>query len=166
MSVFFVLATGVALFGSLTACAPKATCKPLTAPIQRQLSDPPGRIVISPKDEISALFDSNSLQTFNLNLSAEDLAFLDAQPAAEKYVRGEMTFKEKTYQNVGIRYKGSAGAWYGCLETPKDNPFDFSGPKKCPKLNLKVSFSKYNPDGRFLGVKKIQFHAMNSDAFL
>ena len=145
-------------------CAPKATCKPLTAPLADVTSDAANRVKTNPTDQLAAVFNQSELQTFELNLSKEDLAFLDAQPSAEKYVRGSLTFQETTHQNVGIRYKGSAGAWYGCLETPKDNPFDFSGPKKCPKLNIKVSFSKYDPDGRFLGVKKLQFHAMNADS--
>jgi len=155
---FFVL-----LLFVVTSCAPKATCKPLTSPLAKVLKDKPDRVVVAPKDELSAIYDSPLLQTFELKLSEENLEFLNSQPAAEKYVQGSMTFQERTYQSVGIRYKGSAGAWFGCVETTRENPFDLSGPKTCPKLNIKVSFSKYSPDGRFMGVRKIQFHAMNKD---
>lgn len=146
------------------ACTPKATCKPLSAPLSDIVADEAGRIETKPADQLASVFHHEGLQTFELNLSEENLAFLDGHPAAEKYVRGSLTFREKTYSNVGIRYKGSEGSWYGCVESPSGEEFDLSGAKKCPKLSIKVNFKKYNPDGRFFGVKRIQFHAMNADA--
>ena len=60
------------------------------------------------------LFDQEKLHTFELTLSDQNLAYLDSAPALEEYVPGTLTFEGETLP-VGIRYKGSVGAWVGCL---------------------------------------------------
>jgi len=125
----------------------------------------PLRLNPEPDDEIAFLYDQSVLRTFELVLSPENMAILDADPAAENYVPGTLIYDGVEYDNVGIRYKGSAGAWIYCVagSTPQ-NPWNFTGPRTCSKLSLKVSFNEYDPEGRFFGVKKLVFHAMNSDA--
>lgn len=107
------------------------------------------------------LFDSAKLHTFEFSLAEEDLAVLDADPTAEKYVPAAMTFENETLE-VGLRYKGSVGAFVGCLDGPDPlrNP---SGKKTCTKLSLKVKINWDDPGDEFLGVRKIQLHAMNND---
>ncbi len=107
------------------------------------------------------LFDQNELHTFELTLSEEALAQIDADPAAEQYVEGSLTFRGETVEPVGIRYKGSIGAFVGCLDG-RDwaNP---SGAKTCTKLSMKVKINWDDPDREFYGVRKLQFHSMNLD---
>lgn len=107
------------------------------------------------------LFSQDQLHTFELDLSEEDLAFLDAAPADEEYVEGTLTFEGETIP-VGIRYKGSIGAFVGCLDGP--NPFVPQGPKTCPKLSLKIKINWDGSKAEFLGVRKLQLHSMNNDA--
>ena len=77
--------------------------------------------------ESSYIFDQNELRTYELNLSEEALAEIDADPTAEEYVEGSMTFEGVTIEPVGIRYKGSVGAFVGCVDGPQ--PLEPSGSK-------------------------------------
>lgn len=112
-------------------------------------------------EKSSYIFDQKKLHTFELNLPEEALAKIDADPAAEEYVEGSLTFEGETISPVGIRYKGSIGAYVGCL-SGRDwaNP---SGRKTCPKLSMKVKINWTDSDDRFYGLKKLQFHSQNND---
>ncbi len=112
----------------------------------------------------SHIFDQEALHTFELNLSEEDLAFLDDEPTAEQYVPGNMTFEGETIENVGIRYKGSVGAFATCLSGP--NPLIPTGSKTCTKLSMKVKINFDGSERTFYGLKKVQLHAMNLDRTL
>ncbi|MDP6942936.1 MAG: CotH kinase family protein, partial [Myxococcota bacterium] len=114
-----------------------------------------------PDDAIAPIFDQTVLRTFELRLDEDNLAYLDANPTAEEYVPGTLIYDGQEYGPVGIRYKGSFGSFKGCTEN--DLGWEMSGAKTCPNLNFKVSFNAYDPDGRFFGVKKLQFHAMRQD---
>ncbi len=107
------------------------------------------------------IFDQEKLLTFELNLPAAALAKIDANPAAEEYVEGSLTFEGETISPVGIRYKGSVGAFVNCLSgTDWNNP---SGYKICPKLSMKVKINWDGVDTKFYGLKKLQFHSQNLD---
>ncbi len=145
----------------------RATCPELTGPVPDQVADAEGRVVAEPGDDVAFVYDPTELREFELLLEDEDLATLDADPMAEEYVPGTLVFDGVEYGPVGVRYKGSYGAWVGCTEeSTEDNPLGMGGAKTCPKLNLKVSFNEYDDDGRFFGVKKLLFHAMNHDPSL
>jgi spore coat protein CotH len=120
-----------------------------------------------PADDIAFIYDQEVLRTFELVLTEENMEILDSDPAAENYVSGTLIYDGVAYDNVGVRYKGSAGAWINCVagSTPQ-NLWNFTGAKTCDKLNLKVSFNEYDSEGRFFAVKKLLFHAMNSDRSL
>jgi len=134
------------------------------APFQSQET---GLVFAQPDDPAAALYSPDLMPTFELQISEENLAFLDNEPAAEIYVPGTLIYEGEEIPNVGIRYKGSVGAFVGCTANSTDeNPFDTSGAKICPKLSMKVSFNEYNPDGRFMGLKKLLFHSMNQDESL
>lgn len=143
------------------ACAGLTTALPMTVP------DAADRVTTEPADPIAPLYDQAVLRTFELKLSERDLAILDADPTAEKYVPGTLVFEGKEYGPVGIRYKGSIGGWIFCVanSTP-ENPTNVGGAKTCPKLSMKISFNEYDSKGRFFGVKKLMFHAMNNDSSL
>ena len=107
------------------------------------------------------IFDQNELRTFELKLTEKDLEKIDGDPTAEQYVEGMLIFEGDTISPVGIRYKGSVGAWVGCVDGP--NLFEPSGKKICTKLSTKVKINWKGRDERFYGLKKLQFHAQNLD---
>ena len=106
------------------------------------------------------IYDQNKLHRFDLFLTQENLDEINNNPAAEKYVEGSLVFEGKVIKNVGIRYKGSIGAWVGCLSNEDwTNP---SGYKTCPKLSMKIKIN-WQGDNKFYGMKKLQFHSQNLD---
>ena len=107
------------------------------------------------------IFDQNELRTFELKLTEKDLEKIDGDPTAEQYVEGMLIFEGDTISPVGIRYKGSVGAWVGCVDGP--NPFEPSGKKICTKLSTKVKINWKDRDEKFYGLNKLQFHAQNLD---
>ena len=107
------------------------------------------------------IFDQNQLYTFEIKLPTTALARLDANPANEIYEEGTLIFQGDTISPVGIRYKGSIGAFVGC--TSGFFPLDPSGRKTCPKLSMKVKINWEGRAEKFYDLKKLQFHSMNQD---
>jgi hypothetical protein len=107
------------------------------------------------------IFDQNVLHTFELKIPKEDLEKIDSDPVAEQYVEAMLIFKGDTISPVGIRYKGSIGAFVGCVDGP--NIFEPSGKKICTKLSMKVKINWNGREERFYGLKKLQFHSQNLD---
>jgi hypothetical protein len=107
------------------------------------------------------IFDQESLHTFQLIIPEDNLAILDADPAAEEYVEGMLIFEGDTISPVGVRYKGSVGAYVNCLSgTDWANP---SGYKTCTKLSMKVKINWEGREEKFYKLKKLQFHSQNND---
>ena len=107
------------------------------------------------------IFNQESLHTFDLVLSEENLNLLNADPTAEEYVQGMLVFENDTVSPVGIRYKGSIGAFVGCLDGL--NLFEPAGAKICTKLSMKIKINWGGRSEKFYGQKKLQFHSMNND---
>lgn len=146
---------------------PTSACAPLTGALPAIVADPVGRVVAEPVDKIAEIYDQTVLRSFELKLDDKDLAIIDGNPAAEKYVPGKLVYDGKEYGPVGIRYKGSVGAFIFCVaESTPEHPTMIGGAKTCPKLSMKISFNEYDPNGRFFGVKKLIFHSMNNDGSL
>ena len=105
------------------------------------------------------IFDQENLYDYELIIP--QLSSLDKDPAAERYVEATLIFRGDTISPVGVRYKGSIGAFAGCL-TGQDwlNP---SGSKICSKLSMKVKINWEDTKDKFFDLKKLQFHAMNLD---
>ncbi len=123
-------------------------------------------LILSPDDKAVDIYDDDKLHTFELLLDQADLDKINANPAAEEYVEGALVFKDETYAPVGIRYKGSVGGFWGCTAGPAFQ-IPATGEKTCPKLSMKVKFNWLtNPEGRFYGLKKLQFHSMIKDPSL
>jgi spore coat protein CotH len=107
------------------------------------------------------IFDQNMLHTFEIRLPKSSLEKIDANPAAEEYIEGRLIFDGETISPVGIRYKGSVGAFIGGVSgTDWANP---SGYKTATKLSLKVKINWDGSDATFYGLKKLQFHSQNHD---
>lgn len=107
------------------------------------------------------IFNQDNLLTYELKISQEKLEEIDNNPAAEEYVDGMLIFEGDTISPVGIRYKGSIGAFVGCVDGP--NVFEPSGKKTCTKLSMKIKINWNGRSERFYGLKKLQFHSMNLD---
>ena len=88
--------------------------------------------------------------------------FADADPAAEEYVEGSLTFDGETIPGIGVRYKGSVGAFVGC--TASANPLAAEGPKTCTKLSMKLKINWTDPDAEFYGVRHVLLHSQNLDS--
>lgn len=114
-------------------------------------------------DEAARLFDPNVVHTFEIEISEENLAYLDESPSREEYVEATLLFEGERIEPVGLRYKGGIGSFQGCVERGPNGFLDVSGRKICPKLGMKVSFNRFVEEGRWMGLKKLQFHAMNQD---
>ena len=94
-------------------------------------------------------------------LLLESLRKIDSDPTKEEYVEGILIFRGDTLSPVGIRYKGSVGAFVGCT-SGKDwsNP---SGKKICTKLSMKVKINWKGRKDKFYDLTKLQFHSQNID---
>ena len=115
------------------------------------------------RDEFAYLFDDTVVRTYAIEISDENLAFIDSSPAREEYVEGALIVEGERIESVGIRYKGGIGSFTGCVGGGPGGILDVSGPKVCPKLGMKISFNLYVENRRWKGLKKLQFHAMNQD---
>ena len=107
------------------------------------------------------VFDQSVLRSYELILLEDSLNFLNNDPAAEQYVEGMLVFEGDTISPVGVRYKGSVGAYVGCVSGSEW--FNPSGYKTCTKLSMKVKINWKDREERFFGLNKLQFHSMNND---
>jgi hypothetical protein len=121
-----------------------------------------GSVVGEPAgDDASLVFDPSVVRTYELSIAPADLAMLDAQPNAEQYVPGMLRFEGQTYGPVGVRYKGSSGAFLAPC-TAATFPGLPPGPKT-GKCSIKIAFDQYDESSRFYGLKKLNLHSMGRD---
>ncbi|MGL1935422.1 MAG: CotH kinase family protein [Fibrobacterales bacterium] len=108
-------------------------------------------------DNSAYLFDESIVRTYNILIHPDSLAYLDRDPWVEDYVEGDLVLDGDTIQKVGIRYKGSFGAFTHCTTNKP-------GSKTCTKLSLKIKFSwdDASKGRRFYGQKKLNLHSMNN----
>jgi spore coat protein H len=121
----------------------------------------PGEIIAEPTDEASALFSGDTVKNYELTIAPEDLATLDSMPSAEAYVPASVTIDGEHVDNVGVRYKGSAGAFIRPC-TASITPGRSTGPK-VGKCSMKLAFDYVDDAARFHGVKKLNLHSMGRD---
>jgi spore coat protein CotH len=107
------------------------------------------------------VYDQEKVKTYNLIIRNDDLLKLNNDPAKEEYLQAALVFEGDTISPIGIRYKGSIGAYAGCVSgTDWTKP---SGYKTCVKLSMQL---KINWEGRvekFYDLNKLQFHSQNYD---
>ncbi len=107
------------------------------------------------------IFNQDSLFTYEIIIPEAALMQLDGNPTAEKYVEASFRFNDETIGPIGVRYKGSVGAFQGCVSgLTLGKP---SGRKICTKLSMKVKINWTDPENSFYGLKKFQFHAQSHD---
>ncbi len=146
--------------------AATSTTEAVASAAEEPTSEAPG----PDSGDISYLFDQNEVRTYDITVSEENLATIDANPAAEEWVEAALEFEGDKFGPIGLRYKGSIGAWLNCLEGTQnadfDNPLAFfnpSGAKVCPKLSMKLKINWEDSKDEMYGVRTIQLHSMNND---
>jgi CotH kinase protein len=107
------------------------------------------------------IFDQEKVNTYNILIKYEDLNILNNNPAKEEYVEAALIFNGDTISPIGIRYKGSIGAYAGCLSNPDwTKP---SGYKTCAKLSIQLKLNWKDRTEKFYDLNKLQFHSQNYD---
>ncbi len=108
-----------------------------------------------------SLFRENHLPILEIDLPTGALNYINSDPSAEIYVEGSLTYNGETISPIGIRYKGSVGAFVGGL-TGEDwlNP---SGRKTATKLSMKFKIDWKGYHSTFYNLKTLQLHSMNLD---
>jgi hypothetical protein len=120
--------------------------------------EPPGKpFVTEPMDEAAYLFDQSKVRTYNILIEPADLAKIDAKPSSEEWVSARLEFEGATYGPFKVRYKGSSGSFKSPCTTG-----GFEDPK-AGKCSIKLGFDEVDPELRFFGLKKLNFHAMIQD---
>jgi hypothetical protein len=110
------------------------------------------------RSDASALFQPQTLPTFELTLPPERWEYLQAHARDEEYELAELRFEGQLVGEVGLRFKGSFGTLTNC--------FDDAGNLLCRKLSMKLKFDEYDPERRFYGLKRVNLHSMIRDSTL
>ena len=121
----------------------------------------PGTVIPEPSDDAKYVFDQDVIRTYNIVISESDLAAIDLAPADEVYVNGMLEFEGKVYGPLAVRYKGSVGGFLAPC-TAAGSVGARPGPKT-GKCSMKIDFDRVDPDARFYGLKKLNFHSMDRD---
>ena len=105
-------------------------------------------------DPFDVVFDESNVRSYNIVISDEEFAKLNANPTAEVYVQAAVEIDGQRYEPVGVRYKGFFGMLRFCFQ---------NGQQTCAKLSWKLKFNHFDPALRYHGLKRLNFHSMNSD---
>lgn len=107
---------------------------------------------------LAYVFDDDVLRTYELAVAPADWQWLNDNALLEEYVPATLHFEGREFGPIGVRYKGGFGTLRAC--------FDAQGNRTCPKLSMKLKFNEYDPEGRFYGLKRLNFHSMVRDPSL
>ncbi|HET8937675.1 MAG TPA: CotH kinase family protein [Polyangiales bacterium] len=121
----------------------------------------PGKVIAMPEDESAAFFDDKRVHDVDVSIAPDDLALIDSDPSAEMYVNAEVKMDGESLGTVGLRYKGSAGAFIAPC-TAAMYPGEMRG-AKVGKCSMKLDIDRVNGDQRLFGLKKLNLHAMGRD---
>jgi hypothetical protein len=99
----------------------------------------PGAHSHSALDESDEFYDPRSVQTIYLEITPENLARLKGALPKRITVPGTFRWKDKTFENVGIRYKGNSS----------------SHPNAGHKRSFLISFSEFATDRCFAGLRSV-----------
>ena len=108
-----------------------------------------------------SLFRENHLPILEIDLPTGALNYINADPSAEIYVEGSLTYNGETISPIGIRYKGSVGAFVGGLSG--EDWLNPSGRKTATKLSMKFKIDWKGYHSTFYDLKTLQLHSMNLD---
>jgi spore coat protein H len=109
------------------------------------------------------IFSQRVLRHYEIEADPAEWAALKDRAYLEEYIQGRLHFEGQTYEPIGIRFKGFRGSLYSCFTF--DDAGNATG-RTCDRMSMKLSFDEYDDEGRFFGLKKLNFHAMKNDASL
>lgn len=105
------------------------------------------------------VFSQDEVRHYDLQVDPAEWAHLNETAYLEQYIRGNLTFEGQSH-SIGLRFKGFRGSLFSCFT------FDESGQatdRTCSRLPLKLSFDEYDEEGRFYGLRKLNFHVLRND---
>lgn len=115
------------------------------------ITDPEGNPAGKQPGSEGFIFDPDAFHHFSVEMEPDDWEWLQENALTEEYVPCTVVFEGYRYHGAGIRFKGAWTTLEGC--------FDDAGNQICPKLSMKIRFNKYDPCGRFRGVRRLVFNA-------
>lgn len=92
---------------------------------------------------------------FRFKLPPDRWDYLKLHAQEELYEQAEVSFNGTNIGSVGLRFKGSWGTLYSCM--------DDAGNLTCDKLSMFVKFNEYDDKLRCFGLKRLNFHSMLRD---
>ena len=101
------------------------------------------------------VFNQEALRSYELTLPESEWQGLKDNAVLETYVPAFLSIDGEQFGTVGLRFKGSFGSLFSCV--------DAQGVWSCDKAPMKIKFNEYNPDLRFYGLKRLNFHAKKGD---
>ena len=101
------------------------------------------------------LFNYHHVPMFDVYLPPGAWENLKINARDEEYTEAFACFEGSDIGRVGIRFKGSYGSLYNC--------FDENGKNICRKLSMKIKFDEYDPNNRFFGLSRLNFHGNRYD---
>lgn len=102
---------------------------------------PPREANIKHWEESAPVFDHESVKEYHITVLDKDWKWLNSHELIEQYIPGNLSFENNTYENVGVRYKGSKGSLEYCFSNPIGK--EGSGPfnlRLCKKLSVSREF--------------------------
>lgn len=100
------------------------------------------------------VFRDDLLRTYSLTFTTADWDMLQKTAIEEIYVPAMLSVEGETIGKIAVRYKGSFGSLGSCFE---------NGKRICAKLSFKFKFDEYDPNLRYRGLKRLNFHSSLND---
>jgi hypothetical protein len=114
---------------------------------------PPELPIVDQED----LFSDRAVRSWSLELPAARWRELRRRATEERWVAARLAVAGVPVGVVGVRFKGAAGTLASCFR---------DGRPICAKLPLKIRFDHTDPERRFFGLERLNFHAMARDRSL
>jgi hypothetical protein len=111
----------------------------------------------APPVDQADVFSDREIRTWSLELPAERWRELRERAMEERWAAARLAVAGVPFGVVALRFKGAAGTLGSCFR---------EGRSVCAKLPLKLRFDLYDPERRFFGLQRLNFHAMLRDRSL
>ena len=102
----------------------------------------------------SDVFSDRAIRTYSLEMPEGRWRKLREQALAERWAAASLRVDGVAFGVVGVRFKGATGTLAACFQ---------DGKPICAKLPMKLRFDRYDPERRFFGLQRLNFHAMLRD---
>ncbi len=100
------------------------------------------------------VFSDRAIRTYSLELPEGRWRKLREHALAERWAAATLHVDGVRVGVVGVRFKGATGTLAACFQ---------DGEELCAKLSMKLRFDRYDPERRFFGLQRLNFHSMLRD---